>query len=251
MHDVKRFIVVGHPRSGSTFLMNRLAMSVDAFTPNVNHEELFNVYERLFNCCVLGLDGSSERGMAEMFFQRSQQRFAGFKTMPSFHHEWQDILASPEIQFITLMRQDFLSCLASTIVSERIFDWRSPAREQLAGQPLKFATLYPTRRKLEIHLGLLLNRLLIDYRCLETLNERPSTIALTTEALTDAGFRHDRLDNFFEKPIVLRGFMPPTNYRECFDDPADFRQTVVELMHGFLRHDTRIPEPVASLLAES
>ena len=52
---IKSVLVVGHPRSGSTYLIQYFPPASGAFTPNVNHQELFNVYEKLFNACALRL----------------------------------------------------------------------------------------------------------------------------------------------------------------------------------------------------
>ncbi len=247
----KRFVVVGHPRSGSTYLTYRIALGVDAYTPNVRQEELFNVYECRFNCCVLGLDGSTEVSIMEGFFAQADRPFSGFKTIPSFHREWQAIVNLPGIQFITIQRDDFLSCLASTIVSERKFQWDRQAREQLAGERLWFSKLYPDRREIEVRLGEVLNRLLFDYRSLERLNQRETTIAINAESLLDPRWRSERIDAYFGQPVGLGGFRRPTDYRECFHDAEEYRAATAALMHRFLQNDTFIPQPIAHFLAEN
>jgi hypothetical protein len=243
----KRFLVVGHPRSGSTFLVEYLALKSGAFTPNVNHQELFNVYERLFNSCALQLDGSDEAGMLQSFFARSTKQFAGLKTIPSFHRQWRDILELPGIQFITIARRDILSSIASMLVSERTRRWDLPGREQLAGKE-QFSLWFRDRRDREMTLGDLLGRLLFDLRSLERLEERPGTIRIRSEDLAGRVYESSELNAFFEQRIPIRGFKRPTDYRELFADPDSFRDMVVEFLANVLRYDTFIPAGVQSLL---
>ena len=68
--------------------------------------------------------------MLDEFFRRAKRPYAGLKTIPGFHRECSEIANRNDIQFITLMREDFLSCTASCIVSDRRFQWEKPSRDQ-------------------------------------------------------------------------------------------------------------------------
>jgi hypothetical protein len=248
VQNSRTFIVAAVPRSGSTFLVKRLAEISQAWVPDVNHYELFNPYEKLFNCAVLHLDSASEVGMLDEFFRRSNQLYAGFKTIPGFHAEWPVISARSDIQFITLTRRDFLSCLASYVVSDRCFRWEQPSREQLNGQPLVFRELYATEERLTSSLGATLAYLLFNYRALETLDTHPQTISLATEDLLENNATSDRLSEFFGNPVRFDGFQAPTHYSECFADYFYYRVTVVRLLRSFLQFDSRIPHSIQALL---
>jgi LPS sulfotransferase NodH len=247
----KRFLVVGHPRSGSTFLIQRLARAVGADTPFVNHEELFNVYERLFNGLTLQLDGSSEVGMLQAFLARSTKRIAGLKTIPSFHREWNDIVNIVDLQFITISRRDVLSSIASMLLSEKTHCWEKSAREQLEGQKRQFSEWFRDRRHQEMVLGEMLNRFLFSLRALEQLNARSSTISLYCEDLAGGRFESKQINEYFEQSIVLRGFKSATNYRECFEDADLFRDTVIAFLRSVLQHDSFVPRLIQDLMTES
>lgn len=245
----KRFLVVGHPRSGSTFLIERLVRAADADAPLVNHKELFNLYERLFNTCVLQLDGSTELGMLRSFFARSTKQFAGLKTIPSFHREWASVAAVPDLQFITISRKDVLSSIASILVSENTRIWDRTAREQLDGRPGNFGHWFRDRREQEMVLGDLINRFLFDTRSIEQLNARPTTIALTCEELVGDTFRSEQLDEFFGQRMSLRGFRQPTDYRECFEDAPLFHTTIIQFLRSVLQSESFVPACVQELIA--
>ena len=246
--EVRKFIVVAVPRSGSTFLINCIANSCDVFLPNVNQYELFNVYEKLFNSYALHLDGSTEVGMLDGFFAVADRSPAGLKTIPGFHREWHAIVSRQDIQFITLFREDFLSCLASYIVSDIHGGWNHPGRQQLNSRKLVFQELYPTEQKLTTSLGATLNYLVFNYRAVEELNLREQTIRLTTEEMLLPQACNERLNGFFGSSLSFSTFRPPTHYSECFEDHFYFKVVVTRLLRVFLNFDSLIPAPIQSLL---
>ncbi len=247
MAALKQFIVAAVPRSGSTFLIQHLARAVDAYVPDVNHRELFNPYEKLFNCHVLRLDGSSEVCILDEFFRRSNRPYAGLKTIPGFHREWSDIAGRQDIQFITLLRKDFLSCAASYIVSDRRFQWEKPSREQLDGRKLVFGDLYATEAKKAVSLGATLGYLLFNYRAIERLNARPDTICLATEDLVQSEPVDSRLREFLGCPITFDGFRAPTHYTECFEDHFYFKVNIVRMLRSLLEFDSQVPQPIQAV----
>lgn len=246
----RKFIVVGHPRSGSTFLIERLALATGADIPPVNHAELFNVYEKLFNTRVLQLDGSSEQALLESYFAGCTQQFAGIKTIPSFHREWAALAALPDVQFITITRTDVLGTIASMLISERLDNWQTPVRQQLGGAKFRFREFFPDARSQEMYLGDLLNRLLFDLRTLERLNAHPNTIAIRCEDMLGS-FQSPRLDAYFGQPVLLRGFAAPTSPRECFEDVDEFRRTIVDFLRSTLQYDSAVPPLIHDLIISS
>lgn len=243
----KRFIVVGHARAGSTFLIERLAGIQGVQTPHVNHEELFNVYEKLFNARTLRLDGSCEVAMLNSFFAGVAGEFVGLKTIPSFHRQWREIASLSDIQFITISRNNVLDCVASMLVCRKSWNWQIPARNLLKQGPMRFSEWFPSRKAQEMILGELLNRLLFDLRELEQLDARHDTISLSCELLsTSNGW--PQLDDFFGQPIELQGFRPPTSYRECFTDADVFCDTITTLLKQGSQYDSHIPRVVRELV---
>jgi hypothetical protein len=210
---------------------------------------LFNVYEKLFNACVLQLDSSDEVAMLRGFFSRSSKRFAGLKTIPSFHRQWSEIAALVDIQFITIARRDVMSCIASMLVSESTRQWRLPARQQLGGTKKRFREWFSDRWELEMALGDCLNRLLFDLRSIERLQARPDTIPLCCEDLVETAYESPAVNDYFDQRIPMRGFKRPTDYHECFVDPDEFRDTVMSFLAKVLHHDRFIPMPIRALLS--
>lgn len=246
--SIRKFMVVAVPRSGSTFLIKRIAESRDVYLPEVNQFELFNVYEKLYNCHSLRLNVASESQILDGFFSQANRPYAGLKTIPGFHREWPLLMNRPDIQFITLLRCDFLSCLASYIICERQCGWRLSSRQQIGGAPLVFREIYSTEEKLTSWFGATLDYLLYNYRAVEALNALPQTIQLETGMFEQRNQERGRLAEFLGRPISFDGFTTPTHYTECFSDHFFFKVTVKRLLRVFLEFDSAVPRVVQSLL---
>jgi hypothetical protein len=247
MPDVKKFILVTHPRSGSTYLIRKLAEAVGAILPDVTHEEIFNPYDKLRNCHLLHLDISSELAIVNGFFARANEGYIGFKTMPVFHREGAAIADRDDIQFITLHRKDVVSALASYLVSEKVFDWNKSSRDQLGGKKLVLQEMWPDLQQLELQLQMLLERQLFNYRAIHQLNQRMSTIPITTEWLVHPGVSDERTTEFFGCRIPYDGFISPTHYTECFEDHDFFKETVLRLFGEYTQFDSDLPPAIQAI----
>ncbi|MEZ6088043.1 MAG: hypothetical protein R3C05_08475 [Pirellulaceae bacterium] len=244
----KKFIVVAHPRSGSTFLVERIVATVNAHAPHVDHQELFNSYERLFNACALGLDGSDEIATVDGFFASSQSSIALFKTIPSFHFQWNEIASRTDIHFITVQRHDILSTVASILICEHHNEWKRPAREHAADARYLFRDWFKSRRQQEMLLGSIFNRLLFDLRALEVLNGTAGTLVVDSDHFSNAS--HD-LAATFGQPISFNGYKRLSHFSECFVDADIFRETVLGYLSNIVRKHSSIPRVVEQLLSDS
>jgi len=247
MPEVKKFILVTQPRSGSTYLIHKLADALDAQLPGVNHEEIFNPYDKLRNCKKLGLDASSEMKVVDEFFRKVDFGYIGFKTMPSFHQEWSDVVNRDDVRFITLFRGDVLSGLASYVVNEHLFGWLKPSRDQLAGKKFILENLYANTERRELDFVRYIDRWLFEYREINKLNERADVIPVTTEWLVYPGVSDERLTEFCGKRITFDDFNAPTHYTECFEDHEFFKQVVIDLFKELTEHQTSIPPQILDL----
>jgi hypothetical protein len=245
--QVNKFILVAQPRSGSTYLIHKLAKALDAHLPDVGHEEIFNPYDKLRNCNGLGIDASSEMRAIDDYFDSVGDGVIGFKTMPMFHREWDGIIGRDDIRFITLYREDVLSALASYVVSEHVFKWLKPSRDQLAGEKVVFENVYKSRKRRERDWVRYIDRWLYELRAINQLNERSDVIPLTTEWLIHPGVSDERLAEFCGRRVTFDDFNAPTHYTECFEDHEFFKQMVLDLFQELTEHQTNVPPQIRKL----
>lgn len=222
--DARRFCVLTVGRSGSTSLMNFLKSFPDIALPcrdtDCVDNELLNpewaakyaqVYAKLGNHPVRTRDE-----LIECFYKyHADSAYVGFKSMPNRHRDFHAFSLRPDIQFITLVRDDIASTIASFLVAMNTGSWRRYGEPQLARWVFK-----PARDGQRV-----LSNLSYVLQSNAALRHIPSAIALTYEALCDPAFSDEALNRFFARQISIDNPRPPTHgssYVENWDVFCNF-----------------------------
>lgn len=139
--------------------------------------------------------------MLAFFTRNEHQAFAGFKSMPNRHRKFDSFVRRPDIQFISLMRRDIHSTVASFLTAMQFGCWRR------SGEPQSQAWIFEP----ELHgpaLKANLNYITSSIRQIESM---PSAIDLCFEDLCQEDFKDQRLDDFFSRPIKVQSPRPPVH----------------------------------------
>lgn len=222
----RRFCVMTVGRSGSTSLMNYLAKFDDIALPckqvecvdnELLHPDRAAQYAQFYaqRCGqpVLTVDDLIEG------FYRAQPAaaYAGFKSMPNRHPDFPAFAARPDIRFITLVREDIASTVASFMVAMDSGSWRR------FGEPQAARWVFDAARDGQR----VLSNLTYVLRSNAALRGIPGAIALTYEALCDPAFGDAALDGFFARRVAIENPRPPTHgssYVGNWDEFAAFVQ---------------------------
>jgi hypothetical protein len=206
---VKKFCLMTMGRSGSTSLMNAIARQDDVMTPVKvftgcpDHELLHPKRARKF---ARALSQFTERpvrsrdALIEAFYRLRPARFIGFKSMPERHKAYAEFVRREDIQFITLVRRDIVSTVASFMVARVAGTWRRDGGDQ--GNRWSFG---PDNQ------DLVLGSLRYVLRTERKLRSIPQPIELAYEDLCDPDFNDASLDTYFGAHIALEDPKPPTD----------------------------------------
>ncbi|HJQ37517.1 MAG TPA: hypothetical protein VKB93_10290 [Thermoanaerobaculia bacterium] len=196
----RRFCLLTTGRTGSTSLMSALAAREDVLVPGklfecpdneLVHPSFVRGYMEWF--------GARDAGeLIERFFEWGTERYAGFKSMPNRHRDYREFIRRTDIQFITLVRDDIASTVASFILAMRTNSWRRSGGEQVH-----------TWTFTEADERLVAGNLKYVYTSRLRLQAIPNAIPLVYEELCDPRFRCDALDEFFERPVRIHDPRPP------------------------------------------
>lgn len=216
----RKFCVLTTGRSGSTWLMEALERFPDIALPkkqiNCVDSELLRpggfgehcrAYEALTETWVVGQDGLIDT----FFWHSAAAAFAGFKSMPHRHENYDEFLLRPDIRFITLKRADTASAVASFLLAMRAGTWRrdgSPPPQRWTFRPEDSADVKAVLARL------------LDNRA--ALARVPNAIGLTYEDLCRKDFASPELDSFFERPIRFGNPKPPVSGAAYTDNWEDF-----------------------------
>lgn len=222
----RRFCVLTVGRSGSTSLMNFLAKSDDIAVPckevdcvdnELLHPDRAAQYAAFYaQRCAVPVRTADE--LIDCFYRtHADAAYAGFKSMPNRHPDFAAFAARRDVRFITLVREDVVSTVASFMVAIDTGSWRR------FGGPQAARWVFDAARDERRVLG----NLTYVLQSNAALRDIPGAIALTYEALCDPAFSHAALDGFFARRVSIENPRPPTHgssYVENWDEFAAFVQ---------------------------
>lgn len=151
--------------------------------------------------------------------------FAGFKSMPNRHTHFHEFTRQPGIRFITLVRMDIPSTVASFLTAMLTGCWRRDGGrqdrtwtfEQTGHGPLVAANLA---------------YVLDSFRLIESI---PDAIRLTYEDLCREDFHSPELDRYFQRPIRLANPQPPTHAGSYLANWDEFVEFIARLRNEYSR----------------
>lgn len=216
----RRFCVLTVGRSGSTSLMNFLGGFPDVALPcrdtdcednELLHPDRAARYAQEYaKLCKLPVRTRDE--LIECYYRyHAASAYVGFKSMPNRHRDFDAFTLRPDIQFITLVRDDVASTVASFLVAMNTGSWRRFGEPQPARWV--FDPARDGRRALS-NLGYV-------QQSNTALRNIPGAIALTYEMLCDPAFNDAALNEFFARQISIVNPRPPTHgssYVENWDE---------------------------------
>jgi hypothetical protein len=132
--------------------------------------------------------------LIECFYRyNAGARYAGFKTFPIRHRNFEAFTARTDIQFITLTRADIASTAASYLTARRAGSWHRAAGTLPEDWTFDDVKHGPELRHYVAYLA----------HSYSQLARVPGAIHLTYERLCEQDFRSQALDEFFGRPVRL------------------------------------------------
>ena len=208
--DTHRFCLLTTGRSGSTSLMNFLAKfddislpctDVDCVDNELLHPERVSQYAGVYAArCAQPVKTVND--LIECFYRvHNTAAYAGFKSMPNRHPDFAVFTARSDIRFITLVREDIASTVASFVVAMDTGSWRRFGEAQPA--VWRFDLARDEER--------VLSNLAYVLQSNAVLRGIPNSISLTYEALCTPDFNNSALDHFFARQVCIENPRPPTH----------------------------------------
>lgn len=228
----QKFCLMTAGRSGSTSLMDALAKFDDIAMPSKDvdcrdnellHTHFAADYARTYSAKLYatgrGIPIDSPRTLIDGFYAcHEQDAYAGFKSMPERHDDYDDFILRTDIQHITLLRDDVTSTIASFVMAKLAGTWRrfgEPQKLQWHFDPAQGADLLGT-----IHY-------ILDSNA--AIQRIPNAIRLNFEALCRPDFCSTELNDFFNRTIRLDHPRPPIHGSSYVTNWDKFEKFVAEV----------------------
>jgi hypothetical protein len=222
----KKFCLMTFGRAGSTALINLLRDYPDIMVPSkqidcvdnelVHHRDTpahVKAYEQICACRINSVDE-----LIECFYNHNAQSpYCGFKSMPDRHPDFRRFTSREDIQFITLVRADIPSTVASFMLAMAQGTWRRDG-----GIPEQRWTFTPDQR------NAILRNLSYLLQSLDLISSVPNAISLTYEELCQPDFGNAALNDFFAREIRLANPRPPTSGEQYVTNWNEFSGFITE-----------------------
>jgi hypothetical protein len=219
----RKFCVLTAGRSGSTSLMNVLHEFPDIGLPDkqidcpdnelVHPTQLAKILDQYSG--FAGRPIADEAQLIEIFFQlNSGSRYAGFKSMPNRHRDFTKFVNREDMTFITVVREDIASTVASLRMAVEQGTWRRAGEAQ--GHRWTF------RREDKSVLPTIVHQ----WNEQKMVGSVTNAIRLTYEGLCDPNRSEVELNNYFGRTIKIANISPPTQGQDYVTNWAEFKEFV-------------------------
>ena len=213
---MQKFCLLTTGRTGSTAFMRVLETHADIMVPNKdldcpNNELLLpkrlqQYISQYASICNRPITTGNQ--LIEAFFDRHhEQSFVGFKSMCEYHGDLSRFVRRGDIQYITLIREDVVSTVASSLAAQARNNWK-----RHGGVP-DFRLRY--RPVMNDYIDLTVHNI---YKCHLVVASLSDAIHLEYESLCMPGFVHQGLQQFFGRPVALASPSAPTKGQDYVDN---------------------------------
>lgn len=116
----KNFIIVGTPRSGTTFLCDILSQLQGVWMPRYPNYEPFNPTVLMKVSVDLNSDIFDHDAIVKKFISMKNQKqceYFGFKTFTGFHSDFKQLIRDNDLDVVIMLRKDFWKVVGSKLVA--------------------------------------------------------------------------------------------------------------------------------------
>lgn len=222
---MQRFCVLTTGRSGSTALMKALDLHKHISLPDQSiscddyellHPNKCQTYVRYFEQLAKHPINTPAQLVDAFYAANTQLEFAGFKSMPGRDRTFRALGQRTDITFITLVRRDIPSTIASFMLAMEKGTWR-----RAGGQSLHRWRFTPAKQQQVLSNLAYLKQ---SFRMLESV---PNAIRLYYEDLCQPDYSSPQLEIYFGHPITFERHVPPTSAATYVENWPEFKRFVL------------------------
>ena len=242
----KNFIIVGTPRSGTTFVCDVLAQEQDIWIPKYPNYEPFNpaVSKRVsrdVKTHVFDQDAIVKKFIN--YKTKLDSKYFGFKTFPSFHSDLKDLIRNNDLDVIIVLRKDIWKVIGSMMIAVDNEDYIGSSKKH---EPFVFEPTHREKRRIRTFF----NQTCRSYWELENSFQQNLKIIdkIYFEDLINDPIRPN-LNIYFERELKFEAGYDDSDdmcrYVKNFDEMKNF---ILEEVKGFQTHYSALPEYITRQL---
>lgn len=243
----KNFIVLGTPRSGTTFFCRTLKEQPDIWIPNFPNYEPFNPWSivgasNTFKTHMFDQDEIVKR-MIE--FKKSKNiDYFGFKTFISFHSDIKGLIERNDLDIIVVLRKDFWKLMASQLIAIDHNDYEGSSTKY---EPYFFENTAREERRI---IGFFNEICKWFWWCENVFSKHKNFIdKIYLEELSKNGASFGNINSYFDRNIIFNSNYDDRKSLESYISNYDeFQKFIKEIVKKCPEHYKVLPDYVAEKL---
>lgn len=242
----KNFIVVGTPRSGTTFFCRTLDQYPDIWIPGFGNYEPFNPHSlniaaEKFNQCIYDQNSAVQKMIRSK--KRYSAEYFGFKTFLTWHNNFLDLIEYNNLDVFVVLRKDIWKVLGSLLIAIDNSDYSGSSKNY---QPFYFSDTNREKRRIISYFFELCksywycekvlsdHRMFVDKIYLEDFDKKDVSIT--------------SIDEYFQRPILFNTNYHQDDYTKYYQNFEEFKSFILDHVHSAKEHYLEMPNYIKNLL---
>jgi hypothetical protein len=240
------FIVVGTPRSGTTFFCRTLDQYPDIWIPGFGNYEPFNPH---------GLDLSSKRLNQCLYNQNSavqkmikakkkyEAEYFGFKTFITWHNDFLNLVEYNNLDIFVVLRKDIWKVLGSLLIAIDNGDYSGSSKNY---EPFYFSDTNREKRRIISYFFELCKSY---WYCEKVLTNHATFVdKIYLEDFDKKDVVIKSINNYFQKNILFNTDFKEDDYEKYYKNFEEFRTFILEYVYSAKEHYSEMPDYIKNLL---
>jgi hypothetical protein len=234
------FIILGTPRSGTTFFCETLNSRSNIWIPEFTNSEPFNPtnivqISNIFKSNIFDQDSIIQKMIA--IKEKKEIEYFGFKTFISWHNDISSIIDKNELAIFLVLRKNIWKVLTSMLVAIDNKDFQ--------GSSKRFDPFYyDGSNREQRRIFTMFNSICRDYWWSENVfHNHPNLIEkIYLEDLTEENLSFQKINDYFKTEIQFTANYVEDSIGEYVANFDDLKQFILEKVHLSKYHYSALPD---------
>jgi hypothetical protein len=242
----KNFIIVGSPRSGTTFLCDILNGFEDIWIPEYPNYEPFNPNVIKKVSATTKNNAFDHDAIVKKFISyksNKNAKYFGFKTFLSFHSDLRELIKNNDLDVIIILRKDIWKVMGSMLIAVDNNDYIGSSKKY---QPYIFERTSREKRRILTSF----NQLCRVYWELE--NVFSKNLNIIDKFYFEDLIKYNRrlpIEEYFEREIVFdHKYNDNDDISKYIGNFQEMKDFILEEVHQYQQHYSALPSYISQLL---
>jgi hypothetical protein len=239
MNKSTNFIILGTPRSGTTFFCETLNQQSNIWIPEFTNSEPFNPANVIQISSTIQTNLFDQNAIIEKLIDTKNKRnveYFGFKTFLSWHNDISSVIDRHQLSIFLILRKNIWKVLASMLIAIDNKDFQ--------GSSKRFEPFYyDGSNREQRRIFTIFNNLCRDYWWSENVFHNHANLIekIYLEDLIENNISFEKVNNYFKKEIQFSANYTEDSIDEYVKNFEELKKFILEKVHLSKYHFSALP----------